>query len=685
MRLQLIACLACSIVPAFAHAQSSTVTLGEWSDALRPVTQITSDSFTLQYFTATPCQTRVRVREGGVQANAWRPEGKQHDPWSDDARVVEGSNDNTTSHRVTITGLQPGKRYYYQVFDPGVTPNDRERHWGARQPWRREYAVSTHAGPGRRTIVRVPVKVLLMPNVLNVASAHGEDGSVAPMPEKLSASDLQMLRDEYATASRYFFINSNCRLWVDFHIVVDDRWQRWGDEPANAAEPYKGWPVSRSYAGKDFDPPGGGTWTIVDVNDPQRVTNDPVFEPLPFAGQVEQCFARKWNPKEKKWTWYGSGGGTYGVDRYWEGVPARSQFLGGGDTAWLTAHEVHHQLESLGAFSLADREDDRIIFNHPDPRFIRKGEGDKVDRNDWSTTGPRQGEQWDVMAWSDRLLSDAQWLRMYFGETVVTADADDDGVPDDDARLPFDEKRFGSDPTKPMTDGAMNDRQKLMLSIWAPAPLQSSFTKPREWMSVRPDPTKPDTDGDGLPDTIDPRPLYPWQPFVWPITATVDGDTREWRDVPLAGEMRRGGITLAFRQAHDDDAYYGLLTIGGGESWKKVELVMDGEGLGAFSKVGEYHLEVVRNGDGKVEMRAPRKHQQVKLAWKAGKDDAGNDVVEFSLPNGKAENDWHWRRGGRDVGVSIEAHDRDGRIYTMYEPYVLFYAKMLEPPGRVED
>jgi hypothetical protein len=79
-------------------------------------------------------------------------------------------------------------------------------------------------------------------------------------------------------------------------------------------------------------------------------------------------------------------------------------------------------------------------------------------------------------------------------------------------------------------------------------------------------------------------------------------------------------------------------------------------------------------------MTAPRKEENVSLRWKAGKHEALGDVMEFSLPNGKSEHDWHWRRGGRDIGVSIDVTDAGGRVYSVYEPYVLAYARMLEPP-----
>jgi hypothetical protein len=454
--------------------------------------------------------------------------------------------------------------------------------------------------------------------------------------------------------------------------------------PRNAF--YKGWPLSRSYAGQEFVPPGGGTWTIVDTRDPRRVTNTPLVEENPYPGQIEQAFVRRWNPGTARWEYRNSGGGTFGVDGFGRGIPGRSQYLGGGDTAWLAAHEFHHQMESQGEFSFADREDDRIVFDHPAPRRRTPRPDGTWDDNAWNTAG-RHGEHWDVLAFWDRTLTDAQWLRIYFGETVTVADADGDGVPDDDPRLPLDEKRWGSRPDTAKTDGRMNDLAKVMLSTWAPGPLQSTFRKP-EFQAILPSPAAPDSDGDGLPDDIDPYPLYPYPPFIWPCTAAVDGDAGEWANVPVGGRMDRGGVRLTFQQAHDDRAYYGLVRLSG--PWKHLRITLDGEGEGVFSGRGVEYLEVTRAAepDAAPSIRKPPYARAVVGVAAAPPEPAaggdggdGSAAFEFSLPN-RGEGPWFWDKAGREIGVAIEVRDDEGRVYSVYEPYRLFYARMLERTGR---
>ncbi|BCW94527.1 MAG: fibronectin type III domain-containing protein [Fimbriimonadales bacterium] len=644
-------------------------------DPMRPVMEIGRDYVVLQYHTRTPIETRVQIRQSDLPAAAWRPEGKRVDLWQGaGVRTVQGEPGRRTYHRLRISGLQPGKRYFYRIYDPDLQPTPEERRWGANPPWRREYAFATLAPAGYKTIIRLPVKVLLMPNVVNIASAYQNPDNPAPPPAPMSDAELARIREEYAIAARYFWVNSGMRFWVDFQIFVDNRWQRWGDEPPQATGFYKGLPVCRSYPGVDFAPPGGGAFTIVDTANPLRTTAEPVFEEKPYAGQIEQAFPRRWNAQTQRWEFYNSGGGTYGVDSFPDGVPARSQFLGGGDTSWLVAHEFHHQMESFGAFSLANREDERIVFNHPDPRYRRKNPDGSVAMNAWNTAG-RHGEHWNVMAYWDRTLSDAQWLRLYFGEVITVRDADGDGFPDDDPRLPLDEKRFGSNPRRATTDGQMNDLHKAMLSTWAPAPLQFTFVKPR-WQSRTPDPRKTDQDGDGLPDAIDPYPLYPWQPFVWYARATVDGDPSEWDAIPPAGELNADDTRLTVKHCHDGDAYYALFEITG--EWERLHMSFDIEGKGVYSTDSVLFVDI-RNGS-EVSLRVQGRDAPAWLQWKASRRRDRTTVIELAVPNG-GESPWFWMGGGRELGVSIDLYKPSGAGYSVYEPYDVFYCVMKEPIG----
>ncbi|HTQ11142.1 MAG TPA: fibronectin type III domain-containing protein [Fimbriimonadaceae bacterium] len=636
-------------------------------DPMRPISEITRDGFTIQYYTADPCPTRIEIRQDDLPMTAFGRTAPI--AW----KTVEGQPPATTWHVLKVTGLQPGKRYYYRVYDPGLKPTTEESDWGAKDGYDREYAVSTEAPKGSKTIIHLPVKVLLMPNVINVISAYGERNNPAPEPPPLTPAEIKRIEDEYAISSRFVWIDSGMRLWIDFHFYVDDRWQRWGNEPDTATGLYKGLPLCRDYPGKDYADPGGGDFTILDTKNPLNDNKDPVVEAKPYSGQIEQAFVRRWNPNAKKWEFYNSGGGTLGLDDWPRGIPGRSQFLGGGDTAWLVTHEFHHDLESCGQFSLSNREDDRIVFNHYAPRG-RTG----PDPRDWSSNGPH-GEHWDGMAYWDRQLSDCQWLRFYFGYTETVKDGDGDGIPDNDPRLPLDEKRFGSNPGKISTDGERTDMEKALLSTWVPTPLEPTWIKDG-FQSPIPDPKKPDKGG--------PYPLYPYPPFIYPKHAVIDGNDGEWSGIPVSGHITGGaGISMVFKQAHDEAGYYGLFEIEG--PWRRIDAIFDGEGQGVYSGVGVQSFQVVnlssRTGIaagpevGVVDVNI-RPFKAPGLKWQATKK--GNvTIFEFSLPN-KGIGEWYWHGGGHEIGSEINIWDDQGRGYALGEPYHVYYCRMLEAHGR---
>lgn len=662
-------------------AQTASGDPARLDDPTRPVRTLGRDFAALQWFTPTPCETRLQLRRGSVPCRTPGPGGKPRNVWTaGDVRIVNGSPGKRTYHVLRMGDLLPGVRYSYRIYDPGAKPTGQEQRWGAEAPWRREYSFSTLAPSGRKTVIRVPVKVLLLPNVWNVASAHDGSGPPAPPPPRMSQADLTRIREEYAVSARFFFINSGMRVWYDYTFFVDDRVQRWGPEPEGAVAPYKGLPVCRSYGGQDFVGPGGGDFTILDTTAVARTNKEPVAERFPFVGQIEQAFTRRWVAARKAWEFYGSGGGTYGMDEWDRGVPGRSQYLGGSDTAWLATHEYHHQIESMGAFSLANREDDRVIFDHFFPRKREKRPDGTWDEWVWSTSW-KHGEHWDGIAQFDRMLTPVQWLRFHFGETITVADADEDGVPDNDPRLPFDEKRFGSDPRRPRTDGAMGDLAKAQLSTWAPAPLTDMWKKAPQ-PRTRPDPRRADSDADGLPDGTDPYPLYPWAPFIWPATAQVDGSDAEWTEVPISGTATAHGATIEFRQSHDDAAYYACFRLSG--DWQRVWVGLDGEGQGYYSTESTYAFEI-RKGSGadSATVRAASGNKCAGMTWKAGRSPDGAAVVEIAIPN-RGESLWYWQGGGREVGASISLWTTDGKPISVYEPYALFYARMLERHGRAD-
>jgi hypothetical protein len=614
-------------------------------DPTRPVTRITRTGFSIQFATSKPCDTKIEVRQGD-KLNIFQP-------GSEAGYRVVSKTGTALWHTLDVTGLQPGKRYFYRYYDPGANPTTVEAQWGAASPWSREYAVSTEAPAGRKTIIHIPVKVLLMPNVLNVESAVQPDGSIAPEPPKATPEQIEVIENEYRTAAKVFWQNSGMRLWVDFKFTIDDRWQRWGPDASAATPFYQHLPMCRSYAGKDYVEPGGGGFTVVDLANPTQVGSAPVHDG--YVCQMENAWPRAWESATHQWRFYKSGGGTMGADDLPKGMPCQTQFLGGSDTAWLCEHEFHHQLESLGQFALANREDDRIVFDHPTPRH-RQGRGKNDLEQAWNTAGPH-GEQWDVMRYWDRTITDCQWLRFCFGTTETVADKDGDGFPDDDSRLPLDAKRFKRFTGTGSYDAAMN-------WDWVVVPLQSSWLKDR----------KP---GAFLSDAIVPH------------TPAMDGDAPEWASIPLAAKADAMGAT--FQQCYDADAYYGLLVVRG--NLDRIEVDLDDEARGMFVPPGPlgfvFHSDVAGAGQagpvgspvtvkptiGGVGGKVPG------MTYQAVRTQSGAIVVEFRIANNGAS-PWYWQGAGQSVGFSINVFGADGHGYSLGQPYKLNWCRMIEGRGQ---
>ncbi len=102
-----------------------------------------------------------------------------------------------------------------------------------------------------------------------------------------------------------------------------------------------------------------------------------------------------------------------------------------------------------------------------------------------------RGADWEAKVL--RAFPDYDRLAPPWDQTLLFADSDGDGLADADPRLPADERRFGSNPFLPDTDGdGLLDFQEFQAGIY-----QGS------------NPNALDTDGDGAADGRDPWPLFP--------------------------------------------------------------------------------------------------------------------------------------------------------------------------------
>lgn len=207
-----------------------------------------------------------------------------------------------------------------------------------------------------------------------------------------------------------------------------------------------------------------------------------------YPSVVEITCERRWNEKTKRYEFAPSGGGTYGADMH----PGSSHFLGGHDTAWLFVHEFHHQLDS----QFAESGYPEYPFNHFSitPEGFADNFGEHYDGNAWILRNWHGGDL-------------GLWFVNKFGKLVTATDTDDDDIPDDCPAVPLDEKRFKSDPTKSDTDyDGLSDMDEVLASSWVFELLPCDTNARARYLL--PDPCNPDTDGDGVLDGQDLLPLY---------------------------------------------------------------------------------------------------------------------------------------------------------------------------------
>jgi len=616
------------------------------------VVKVSDTSATIVWTDPTIRSTVVRYRQGDYPA---RTPGHEDD-WKD----VQLKQVQTTrplgpggEHRITLLGLQPGKRIYYRIKSPAFRciPDS---------GWSREYAIATEAGPGRKTVIRATVKILLAPNVINLSSL--KDG--ATRPEPMSEQDIKRYYlDQFAQTRLFYWHNSRMRFWIDYDVYVDRTMYKKGQLPQGVQVDEWFTKLPRLNADASL----------------QRLIKQAGREKKVYYGQVVCEAERRWDPNRKLWYYQGSGGGTYGVE--WP-APGRTHFLGGSDIAWLFCHEYKHQVESQYANSGLNSEDDRLWFCHFSPKY----DDPNTPNVEWKwDTAADHGEHWDGIAWQLRHFTDVQYLRNIYGFVEVVADSDNDGIPDDDPRLPSDEKRLGSDPYSADSDGdGLADMDEVLASTWVKCMLAAVRKKvPGEFF--RPDLRNPDSDGDGIRDGQDPYPIYPFEPVIRRGTVTVDADLRDMGKPQCWLRHKAEGVDVELFSRYDENwLYYGLKINGKTDG---LILVTDNDADGFYYGNDNCYIEIGPDGT----LRNVRMHmasmnrwpffdnehkflkpEQLKYARSVAKD--GTVFVELAIPRDpKLGLDC---RKGEQVGLMLYVGLPGKGQISMCEPYHIFDSKL---------
>lgn len=387
------------------------------------------------------------------------------------AKAITIQENSLSSHHTgTITGLQPGTRYLVCV-SPAIDGKPSE-----------QLAFYTAPPAGKTMYVKLKVANIIFTNTTTKADS-GLPGATVPV----SKEDVERMKRDCERASRFYWINTGMRLYIENEYFVTDKY----------------------YAVDDKDDPYGVGYQVGDPDEKalEELLTAAGKKVSDYDGRTFISFEKHWDDKTQQWTFPASGGGTIGP----EAKPGygKSAWKSGCTNHWLYNHEFGHEIDALYNWSMGPE----YIFNHPQP---------------WDGTAHHHGDHYDCNAWLSRewagyythehqtwpLLPASTWYRYFinrWGIVEFADDKDEDGIPDNAPKLPLDEVRWKSDPTKKDTDSdGLDDMSEVMACNWVDYGLGEIWSGPVS--KHRCDPNNPDTDGDGIRDGVDPYPLYPVNP-----------------------------------------------------------------------------------------------------------------------------------------------------------------------------
>ncbi|MCX8108588.1 MAG: fibronectin type III domain-containing protein, partial [Verrucomicrobiae bacterium] len=399
---------------------------------------------------------------------------------------------------------------------------------------------------------------------------ENDSSNVPGAREPAPKCEIDQIKWEMRQTELFYWVNTGMRLHLDVDYLVDDRYYEIQHDV-----------YGLGYTGKDES-----AFEELLAARGRKVTD--------YDGRIFISIVKRWNPHARSgqgaWEYVFGGGGTIGPEEY-PGY-GKSAWRGGGtsNSAWLFCHEFQHQLDALYHWSMGPEH----LFNHFQP---------------WDDTAHRHGEHWDgngwiFWEWAGYVTREHQWYPLlepklgfrYFtcrwGEVIRAADIDNDGIPDDAPEVPLDEKRFGSDPTKVDTDhDGLTDIMEVMACRWLEFGLGEIWGGDQR--SHYCDPRNPDTDKDGLPDGLDPYPIYPINPHIRKVTG-LPGEIPTSSFRPFV-QFRDIAYEANFQVAWTDE-YFGMI-MSARTPPANMRIMVDANDDGWFVGGDNYDLRIHPEGD----------------------------------------------------------------------------------------
>lgn len=375
---------------------------------------------------------------------------------------------NGKDHSVSVVNQQSSSIYYASFYPTLKTiPSDSN--------WSKAETIITPDLYGFKPVLHYAALCIVFSNVM-------DEQQPAPI---LTKNELDRIKGQILDGVRFFWIHSQFNLWVDLEFIE----------------------VQRSY---NRDELFESLWYYP----PRRKIIEEVVNAANknldnYASVFFVAGLQEYQKEDGRWQLRGTGGaftnglsanGKYGLS-WWE---ATHENHNAGNN-WLFVHEFSHQIDEL--FNLSGYPD--FWFNHFAPKLGNVA---------------AFGEHFDGNAYLLKKIPKSWWFDLVRGDTVMVKDLDRDEIPDNDDRLPLDERRLKSSPQKVDTDfDGLTDLEEVLLSNWI-------FEGQGEALAGEtklPDLTSPDTDRDGKIDIDDPNPLLAFDESIPFGNARIDGALSE--------------------------------------------------------------------------------------------------------------------------------------------------------------
>jgi len=303
-----------------------------------------------------------------------------------------------TRHRAALKDLDRSTRYFYRIHKPfEMIPESSKPVEGFSLHHQKKYHQRLFEGnvsgnhtfasgpaPGKSDWAAFPVIVLVYKNVKFPAAKDGK----LPAPNRvLDDQDIALLKSEMETYRTWAWRHSHCKLNLDFTYVIveEERDHKFlGDRSRPLFEDVLKGVTAQGKSLRDF-------WTLLVVGTHGWYAH---YLDGPVAGSEYEfgaCFCGFGHGQKPGWWWF-------------------------------PTHEHGHLVHSV--FMNSEIDD----FGFPDAPWTMPGQF---------------GEDFSFMAANYRRQPPGAWLTLRTGVIQTSADANGNGVPDDDPRVPLDEKRFG--------------------------------------------------------------------------------------------------------------------------------------------------------------------------------------------------------------------------------------------------